>query len=227
MVRIARKILPLVCVLVGFSQLSTFAAGDGQNPLLKGIKLIAYQPIVEQIVGGDKCKIEADNLNTSLQFVANQSTTLKIISEAELASQYGDRFDRLREASSKLSERLKELPLKESLNLYADKNAAENKELKAAGNAADEYNSVPRLDIDFLPLQIAGGCAATIEASLAAYIEPTTLKHTHAEVDNDTIEIWSVTYGIVGAQPTFSNQAISYAEQAIKKLVNDWTASQN
>jgi hypothetical protein len=163
--------------------------------------------------------------NYRLKVPANAPVTQ--FSEAELASQYGDRFDRLREASSKLSERLKELPLKESLNLYADKNAAENKELKAAGNAADEYNSVPRLDIDFLPLQIAGGCAATIEASLAAYIEPTTLKHTHAEVDNDTIEIWSVTYGIVGAQPTFSNQAISYAEQAIKKLVNDWTASQN
>jgi hypothetical protein len=41
-----------------------------------------------------------------------------------------------------------------------------------------------------------------------------------------SVEIWSVEYGFVGSQQAFSNQAINLAEQMMKRLVNDWTASQ-
>jgi hypothetical protein len=41
-----------------------------------------------------------------------------------------------------------------------------------------------------------------------------------------TVEIWSKSFGFVGPQQTFSIQAINTAEQIMKKLVNDWAASQ-
>lgn len=55
------------------------AASDAPKGYLKGIEIISYDLGVEKTVGGDDCKIDQGNLNTSIEFVANQSTKLKII----------------------------------------------------------------------------------------------------------------------------------------------------
>jgi len=42
-----------------------------------------------------------------------------------------------------------------------------------------------------------------------------------------TVEIWSNGYAFVGPKQTFADQATKIAEDLIKELVNDWTASQD
>ena len=60
------------------------AASDAPKGYLKGIKIISYDLGVEKTVGGDDCKIDQGNLNTSIEFVANQSTKLKIVSSDQI-----------------------------------------------------------------------------------------------------------------------------------------------
>jgi len=77
MLILARKVL-WFCLFV-FLPHSAMAAMDGPNAYLKGINIICYSLTVERTVGGNDCNIDREKLDTSLQFVANQSTTLKIV----------------------------------------------------------------------------------------------------------------------------------------------------
>jgi len=217
----ARKLLFLICILL-IPRYGALAA-DKPSPLLKGIKIISYQTIVEKTVGGNGCKIDEDNLNTSLQFIANQSTTLKVISQRERAERDSELWQRSKKLSSEASARLAGLGLDEQIS-QIQKDEPMRKEV---GKAVDENLFMPRLYIGFLPLQTTSECAATIEASLTATVAPTRVRATQTDVYYETIEIWSETYGIVSPQATFSNQATNSAEQMIKKLVNDWTVSQS
>jgi hypothetical protein len=217
-----RKSSFVFCILL-IAHNSAFAI-DGPNRFLKGVRTIAYQPIVERPVGGAGCKIDLDNLNTSLQFIANQSAVLKVITSQEKFERYAELAERLRNLSSENSAQIRGAAGVEQAIAQFEKG---QKALKPASAAADEYLFMPMLYITFTPLQIAGGCAASIDAKLTASIEPTRIKATQTEVYHETIEIWSEGYGIVGTQPTFSDQAIKYAEQILKKLVNDWAASQH
>ena len=55
------------------------AASDAPKGYLKGIKIISYKLDVQKTIGGNDCKIDQGNLNTSIEFIANQSTKLKIV----------------------------------------------------------------------------------------------------------------------------------------------------
>jgi hypothetical protein len=210
MVVSGRKIILWLCL--GFTASiaphnGAFAASDGPNPLMKGIQIISYMVFLEKTVGGDRCKIDWDNLNTSLQFVANQSTTLKIVTEIQ-------KSDQTKELYSKLDPK------------WFFGSDGDQKKYQATKKVADEYISMPNLLIGFSPLQTQGGCAGTITARLTASVSPTHLLATQVDVYDPHIEIWSKTYGFVGPQESFSNYAINLGEQMMKSLVNDWAASQ-
>jgi hypothetical protein len=177
------------------------AATDGPNPSLKGIKIIHYQLFVEKIVGGDDCKIDQANLNTSIEFVANQSTNLKI------------------ESNSQHVQHLNELLGKPYSELY------KNNLLKEPERS---YVLMPTFSIGIDPLQTTKfNCAGTIKGDLSAYIEEKPhIIPTQVVVSPAIVEIWSKEVAFVGPQQSFSNQAINAAEQIMKKLVNDWSASQ-
>jgi hypothetical protein len=97
---------------------------------------------------------------------------------------------------------------------------------KAAKKAAGDYGSMPRLSMYISPLEVGGGCGGDIRATVSAMLDRTYMRPTHTLIYAPSMEIWSHAYNFVGPQPTFSNQAIGIAEELIKELINDWTASQ-
>jgi hypothetical protein len=177
-------------------------AQDRPNPNLKGINAIHYQLFIEKTVGGNDCKINQGDLNNSIEFVANQSTTLKIVSNSQYVQH--------------LSE-LERIPFNER---YDEHNVLKEPERS--------YVLMPHFAILINPLQTTQfTCAGFVRADLSAHIEEKPhIIPTQVVVSAATVEIWSIEYGFVGSQQAFSNQAINLTEQIMKKLVNDWTASQ-
>jgi hypothetical protein len=139
---ISRKVLWL-CGLLIFAPQSANAAGAKDT--LKGIKTISYTTAVEKTVGGNGCKIDKDDLNTSLEFVANQSTNLKI-------SQYSRRVD--------------ELISKAEVSSLSDAERA------AARMAVAEAMLMPTLLIDISPLSANVKGSAQIHGSDAVVPNP-------------------------------------------------------
>jgi hypothetical protein len=73
----ARNVLWLFLLI--FLAHSAMAASDAPRGYLKGINIISYELGVEKTVGGDECNIDEERLQTSVEFVANQTTKLKIV----------------------------------------------------------------------------------------------------------------------------------------------------
>jgi len=179
------------------------AATDHPRSLLRGIAIIKYYYYVEETVGGDRCKINYQNLTTSLQFAANQSAKLKLITEHEHANRSDELYSQARSLPSNNSDKK-----------------------QAAGKAADDYNFMPTLIIHVSPLELSSGCAGVIDAALSAHVDATRMIPTRTLMLFPTIEIWSKSISFVAPQQTFSEYAISLGAQMIKQLVSDWAASQ-
>jgi len=127
---------------------NAIAATDHPRSLLKGIAIIKYYDYVESTVGGERCKINYQNLTTSLQFVANQSAKLKIITEREHATRRDELYSQVRS-----------LP------------ATNTDKILAANKSADDYNFMPTLVIHVSPLELSSGCAGVINATLSAHVD--------------------------------------------------------
>jgi hypothetical protein len=195
----ARKVLSL-CLLL-FSQHSAMAASDAPKGYLKGIKSISYDLGVEKTAGGNDCKIDQDILNTSIEFVANQSTKLKIVPP--------------------------DLKMKRTNELMAQSLSSTDKE--GAMKAFREYNFMPSFYIGIQPIQATQLiCAGTINAELSVHtdVENAHVIPTQALMSYPAVTIWSVSVAFWAPQQTFSNQAISATEQIMKQLINDWAAAQ-
>jgi hypothetical protein len=192
------------------------ASADGSSNLMKGIKIIKYITGIEKTVGGNGCKIDQQNLNTSLEFLANQSTKLRIVTWDQQVKQTDDLRSKAESKAPSVSDFYKDL----------NKYQADLKEHQAAGKVELDYIYMPTLMISIDPLQIGNGCGGVINAKLSANVHPTKLIPTERDVYHETIEIWSDGFYFVSPQPTFSDYAINAAGQMMKKLVNDWAASQ-
>jgi hypothetical protein len=164
MLILARKVLWLS--LLVFSAHSAIAAADGPNPYLKGIKIINYRLFVEKVLGGNDCKIDQGNLDNSIQFVANQSTNLKI------------------ESNSQHVRHLSELLGKPFSELYKSNVLKEPER---------DYVLMPTFSIGITPLQTTQfTCAGTIKGELSAYIEEKPhIIPTQVVIALATVEIWS------------------------------------
>jgi hypothetical protein len=175
----------------------------GSSKYLNGINIISYKVIVEKTVGGDRCNIDQESLNTSIDFVANQSTKLKIVPFSERERRSYELF--------------------KQLNVGSPSTAQE-----AAKKAYRDYNFMPQFYIGIMPLQTTQfTCAGSINAEVLAYFEEQAhMIPTRAPIYPPMIEIWSVKFGFVAPRQSFSNDAINLTEQIMKQLVNDWAASQ-
>jgi hypothetical protein len=175
-------------------------AADGTTAYLKGIRTISYELGIEKTAGGDGCKIDRESLETSVEFVANQSTRLKIVPPDQKTKR---------------------------VNELMGYHPGEDKE--AAMKAFNDYNFMPFFYIAILPIQTTQfTCAGTINAELwvhldveNAHVIPTQalMSYPAAVIRQSTVAFW-------GPPQTFSNQAINAVEQIMKQLVNDWSASQ-
>ena len=117
---------------------------------LKGITIIDYFVGVEKTLGGEQCKIDDGGLDIALQFVANQSTKLKIVTKRE------------RERRGKELNEIED-QIWNKANGKVDDMVATMKDDKflAARKAAHDYNLMPHLLIVIAPVEIAGGCAGS------------------------------------------------------------------
>jgi len=196
-----RKVLWL-CLLV-LSPHNAMAASDAPKGYLKGINIISYDLGVEKTVGGDQCNIDKASLETSVEFVANQSTKLKIVPPDQ--------------------------KMKRTNELMGEATSRSVTDKEVANKAFRDYNFMPLFFIAFQPLQATQFiCAATFNAEFWVHIDVQDghVIPTQALMSYPGVVIWSTTGGFVGSQQTFSNQAINAAEQIMKSLVNDWAAAQ-
>jgi hypothetical protein len=186
--------------------------------ILKGITIINYDVYVEETLDGDQCKTDVNSLETALQFVANQSTKLKIVTESE----HHRRAKELNEITSRIQEKVFE-------NGWSPAAMNDAKYL-AAKKAASEYGMMPSLSIVIAPMQLPGGCTGSVAARLYASLDRATnsmeIVLTHRYAFN-MIEIWSRSYMFKGSQQIFAKQVTGIAEDLMKAFVNDWTASQD
>jgi hypothetical protein len=184
-------------------------SGSGPNQYLKGITAITYTDYFEDQMTGPRCAIQRENWKIAVDFVANQSTTLKLINEKE----YRTRHDELLRVKDKL------LKTSSATRLDPGKFNAAQKEFL-------DYANIPRLIISVRPIELQNGCVGTLEGKLEADVAPTHILATGAEVEHPTVVIWSYDYALKGPHQSFSGFMIRSGEQLIKTFVNAWTEAQ-
>jgi hypothetical protein len=187
--------------------------------ILKGITIINFYAGAEE---SKQCKIDHDNLLTALRFVANQSIKLKIVAFDEHARRTGELDEIAKQIWDKATASGKVEDMMATMN---------DAKYQAAKNAAHDYSLMPGLLIVITPMDLeGGGCVGSVSATLSAFLDSKTsnmeIVPTHARA-GPTVDIWSGSYLFIGTKQTFANQATRIAEDLMKKLVNDWTASQD
>ena len=150
--------------------------------LLKGITIIGYWVGVEKTVFGEGCSIDQSSLATALQFVANQSTKLKVIPSLEVDR----RFEEHLAARDKVFKELGSSGLVDDII-----RAMKSDGYVAAEKAADEFYFVPHLSFDISPLEVSGTCVGIVKAELSASLEKANMLYrTHTTVYRPEVEIW-------------------------------------
>jgi hypothetical protein len=87
---------------------------------------------------------------------------------------------------------------------------------------------VPRLHFTLIPIDIDNGCAAIIRADVIALLQGTPkIIPSGVSIIWPDYDIWSVTWTVKAPYQSFSKFAIEASEQIVKRLVNDWAASQD
>lgn len=98
----------------------------------------------------------------------------------------------------------------------------------AAGKAADEFIFVPHLIFDIQPSEVSSGCVGSVNAELSADLEQANMLYrTRTTVYRPHVQIRSHTYVVAGPQRAFTDQVTNVAEELMKQLLNDWSASQD
>ncbi len=184
------------------------AAGDGPSEYLDQVSIISYFTIIEKNNDAGKCRIDWDAWDTALQFVANQSARLKIITQKD----HTDTSEAKRRA----------LPRPDF-----GKDGKPTSAHEAATREWTKYLYMPFLLLDVTPIEMGNGCVGTLRASLTAAIEPSRIIATGAFASRPEVEIWSQSFWFKSPYSDFTGLAIRMGEQAVKGLVNDWTKSQH
>jgi hypothetical protein len=193
----ARKVLWL-CLIV-FLPHSAMAASDIPGGYyLKDIKTISYILDVKKTMGGDQCNIDEENLKTSIEFVANQSTKLKIVPPEQ-------KDKRVNELMGWQPED------KEAATKFHDWNFMPFFNIEIQPIQASQFMCTAATN---------AGVWVTVDVKKAHVIP------TQAVLSYPGVEIYEFTGCFWGPPQTFSNQAINAAEQMMKHLVNDWSAAQ-
>lgn len=189
---------------------------------LKGITAIKYNALSEKTAGGDRCVIPRESLAIALEFVANQSTKLKLIPSIKHDS-------RSQELNDTMDRIWKELTVS---GKWQDMAAAmENPKYIAAKKAASDYAWMPHLRFYIYPIETNSGCGATVEATLHAFIDDKSRENllilpTRRHLFPWTIELWSDPTTFICSKQEFSSYATQVVEEMLKEFVNDWTTSQ-
>jgi hypothetical protein len=195
------------------SMLITVAqAADRPSPYLKGVTTMTYNGFINREDKG-RCKTDWKAWNTAIDFVANQSTKLKLMTDVE----HDEQIEQMKKKDDI------EALLKKGLLNWTDE---DNRRYQDEIETRSKVIGVPRLSFVISTIELESGCAAVIEAEVKAPLKPSTMISTGARVPYPDFSVWSKTWTLQSPQQSFSRLAIETSERIMKEFVNDWTASQ-
>jgi hypothetical protein len=193
---------------------SPVKSDDQPKVLLKNVSLVPYKLAAAPNKG--RCAIDVEAWSTAIDFVANQSTTLKLIREQE-------HYERAKELSDKANEAARKYFAARS---HPDVDAA-GKALEEAKENHSKYFSAPKLLLAADGMfEHNGSCVGTLSATVTALLKQSEMISTGKVVHLPFLEIWSRSTVLAGPPSSFSRFVIETSEGMMKGFVNDWTLSQ-
>ena len=189
---------------------AAWSADNQPNDLLKGVTIMQYESSVNDSSGDKICSVDWKAFNTSMAFVANQSTKLKLVS-------IRDHLTEMKARSEKIGELLER---------YSPTRMEENSAYFEARRQLKAYIFMPTLSIKVLIEDTGSGCAAELVATVRATLEPSKMLATGEEVSHPVIELWSDSDSVKTTYKDVSSSILQKGEQAMKVFVNAWAASQ-
>jgi hypothetical protein len=215
-----RKLLAS-CVCALLCATAPVKSKDRPSLSLKNVSLVVY----EVFPAADKglCTIDREAWRTAIDFVANQSTKLKLMRERER-----EHHERAEELVNKASEAGRKHVK------YFTTRSASDAEMAAAKRAWDDaievskkYSAAPKMLVFAEILEVKnGGCVGEVSLRVSAMLKPSEMIATGNLVYFPSEEIWSSGTLLIAPASSFSKFVIEISENMLKELVNDWTLSQ-
>lgn len=198
-------------VLACLSMIAVAQAADRPSPYLKGVTTVVYTGVFE-IKG--PCAIDRKAWNTAIEFVANQSSKLTLVTDALHQEQF--------EEMLKVKDKSDKTMFKK--DVWTDE---EVRRVREADAIVRKFSNAPHLSFIIETIEIEGGCVASVEADVKATLKSSEMISTGTIVYNPDYSLWSQGWKLKKTYQSFSRSAIEICEQTMKRFVNDWTASQN
>jgi hypothetical protein len=167
--------------------MATTPGRTAESQYLKGVTAMSYGSIIEP--NTRRCMIDWSTWNTSIDFVTRQTTKLKFLKFLLDA--------RLREPELVVGD-------PEAMRRWYEK------------RQRAEFLPIPKLLFGISAIDAAGTCAALIDVSVWASLQPSL----------PTERIWWKVKPIRTTYQEFSEVAIKASEEMFQEFVNDWAASQ-
>jgi hypothetical protein len=201
-------------IATGSALLLTCAAAAAEpTPYLKGVAMIKYNRL---IVPTEPCVVDWKAWDTAIEFVANQSAKLRLMSEH-------DHYQYTQELYDVRDKRLAKMRSDKNVGAWTDQDWQRyNDEIASLKDKV----WVPSLSFHAHTIDLKNGCAAVIIAEVNAPLERSTIIGTGEVVPYPEHEVWSTSWTLKGPYQTFSKSAIEISEQIMKELANDWAKSQ-
>jgi hypothetical protein len=204
-----------LCAILAMA-VSAARSEDRPMPGLKNVWLVSYN-LVSAIK--DPCAINQEAWNTAIDFVANQSSKLKLIKEKEHYERGKELADKAGEAGRKWASVIT--------------GSAARSEAEMAGKSWDEeiekskkYSAAPRLLLVAEAFEHNGSCVGDLSATVSASLKPSEIIATGKLIYHPHEEIWSWSKLLAGPPNTFSRFVIQSSEEMMKSFVNDWAVTQ-
>ena len=181
---------------------------DSTSKYLKGVNVVTYDGFIAG--DGGRCAIRWLEFLREMDFVANQSTKLKLITYVEHSKQL--------ESMNKY---------KEMLNKPISTWTAEDwRQWDNDIEIRDGFIGVPRLSVVITTVELESDCAAVITGEAKATLKPSAILSTGTPVGHPDFSIWSKTRTLKAPHQSFSRLALEGTAEMIRRFVN-WTNSQN
>jgi hypothetical protein len=204
----------IAAVLCTVGMILPATAGDRSSPFLKGVKIVSYKLSIESPNKG-RCAIGSNAWNTAIDPVANQSTKLKLIRDADHLEQEKQLSDEVRKTSENVERHLTD----------ATANTAK-KEHDEAEERLKKFLLAPTLSFSTLTTDLGIGCAGTLSVEVVVGLEPSKIIATDTPVPIPLMTIWSNHQLLSAPYETFSSFAIQTSGQTMKSFIDDWAKSQ-
>jgi hypothetical protein len=182
---------------------------DSTSKYLKGVNVMTY----DGFIAGDEghCAIRWQAFLREMDFVANQSTKLKLITHVEHIKQIESINN-----------------VKEMLNKPISTWTAEDwRQWDNEIEIRDRFIRVPHLSVVITTVELESGCAAVIKGEAKTRLKPSAMISTGTPVRHPDYSIWSKTWTLKAPYQSFSRIALERTAEMMKSFVNDWTNSQN